>query len=121
RWATGEVAGRQPHLRGVRLVVSADGWASFAGDGLPDDVASEVRGLVEHAAPDVTGTQPSVVRTCAELLAARVAPPRVEGGPVFLVPPDIAARACDGVRILTSDGAAAETSFLRRPMSWEKV
>jgi RimJ/RimL family protein N-acetyltransferase len=119
RWATGASDGRQKSLQGVRVVVSAEGWTSFAGDWLPDDVASAVRDLLDRQQPDIAAAWPSAVASCAELLSSSVGPVRVEGGPVFVFPTSVNAEVTADVRVVTSMDDDRERLVPFRPSNWE--
>lgn len=104
-------------LRGVGLVASISGaWRIMPGSTLPADVRAALDAVLAAAVP-------AELPPAGAVAAVRVAvdgrrPPRVEGQRVYTFPPTIEVPAPFGVRIVTSDEAAAGGLIDARPASW---
>lgn len=118
QWLTQTSDGRDPLLLGLRLVATAEGWLSFPGGLVPAQLAWRLVELASAAAPGLQGAQ-TLVDEHRAVLEHSVGPVRVEGGPIFTLPGEVAA-ALEAPRIATSASGEREVSHLPRPLSWEE-
>lgn len=75
--------------------------------------------------PYSPGAVPGIISTLAERLQRTDTdgvdgPPTVEGGPTFLIPPDVAAPAVDLPIVVSDDSGMTRAASFERPDNWEE-
>ena len=121
RWTTDldSPAADSEVVRGVRLVASAatGRWTVLPGSTLPEAAVTAIGELLASVAPGSTPS-PAVVDAVRRSVEGD-APPRVEGGAVYLFPERVPFATPAGHALITSADGASHRLREARPASWE--
>jgi RimJ/RimL family protein N-acetyltransferase len=112
--------GRLRDLYGVTIACTTEGQSLWVGDGVPDDVATELIALFDRASPAADpAAPPSALEPCRRLLEQGGRVLRCGAGPSFVFPGTVPRRL--DVHLERSDEQTQATLRQANPGNWHSV